>query len=128
MLNLNLSRKYSAGQFRSTVPPPNTETSKDLYSLIKKRVKEVHFAFLLIKFLDLHVSLSVCNMNSFDKMHQKTLQNILLYIFGNNLRYSCLSTLTKSSHSVFLQGKVTTLHIQTDSIFSLCYRSLQCLS
>lgn len=70
----------------------------------------------------------LCDMNNFHKMQQKTWQNILLCIFGNNLIYSCLSTLTKSSHSVFLQGKITTPHIQTDFIFSLYYMPLQRLS
>lgn len=63
MLNMNyISRKYFAGQLRTTLPLSNTKTSKD--SWIKKEVKEVHFAFLSIKVLDLHAS-PFCDMNNF---------------------------------------------------------------
>lgn len=82
MLNLNsIFRKFSAGQFMPTLPSTNNKTGKGLYSCIKKRLREVCFAFVLIKVLDRHIPFSSCNINNFDKTHQKTLQDMSLHFW-----------------------------------------------
>lgn len=128
MLNLNIYLGNVLGQFRPTLPPAKRQSKRRLYSGTKKRLSNVCFVILLIKTINLHVSFSSYNMNSFDKTHQKTLQSILLCIF--NICYACFNALIINRHSVSLPGKIIShilyrAHAQTAPISSLHCISLQ---
>lgn len=126
MLNLNSTlRKFSAGQFMRTLPSTNNKTSRGLYCT-KKRLREVCFAFVLIKVLHCHVPSSSCNMNNLDKMQQKTFQDASLYIFGSNLLLFQYSH-RKQSLSLPSGGDYYS-PCSNGPVLSLCCIALQCLS